>query len=100
MTGRFSAYSPCFRCRTWAGANLTLAARRTELLAALAGRIAASGKPAPLVTACDVTRDDDLTRAVAASVRQWSKLDVVIANAGFGVVGTLERLSVEQYRRQ
>jgi short-subunit dehydrogenase len=83
-----------------AGANLTLAARRTDLLDALAQRIAATGRPAPLVTACDVTRDDDLARAVAASVRRWSKLDAVIANAGFGVVGTLERLSVEEYRRQ
>src|SRR5439155_19177342 len=30
----------------------------------------------------------------------WSKLDVVVANAGFGVVGSLESLSVEDYRRQ
>ena len=83
-----------------ARANLTLAARRTPLLEALAHRIAASGNPTPLVVACDVTRDDDLTGAVAAAVRHWSKLDVVVANAGFGVVGSLESLSVEDYRRQ
>ena len=79
---------------------LTLAARRTELLETLAQRIAASAKPTPLVTACDVTHDGDLKRAVAASVRHWTKLDVIVANAGFGVVGALRDLSVEDYCRQ
>ena len=83
-----------------AGAKLTLAARRKELLANLAQRIAAAGKPRPLVVQCDVTQDGDLQEAVAETVRQWEKLDVVIANAGFGVVGPLKKLSVEDYRRQ
>lgn len=83
-----------------AGAQLTLAARRRELLEGLAQRIAAAGKPRPLVVACDVSRDGDLEDAVAQSVRQWGKLDVAIANAGFGVVGALKKLTVEDYRRQ
>jgi short-subunit dehydrogenase len=83
-----------------AGARLTLAARRTDLLDALAQRLVAAGTPPPLVVRCDVTRDEDLERAVAESVRQWGKLDVVFANAGFGVVGALRDLSVEDYRRQ
>src|SRR5947207_13309124 len=83
-----------------AGAKLTLAARRKELLANLVQRIAAAGKRRPLVVQCDVTQDGDLQEAVAETVRQWEKLDVVIANAGFGVVGPLKKLSVEDYRRQ
>jgi len=83
-----------------AGAKLTLAARRAELLQALAERIAAEGKPKPLAVACDVTRDGDLERAVAETVRHWGKLDVAIANAGFGVVGALRKLSLDDYRRQ
>jgi short-subunit dehydrogenase len=83
-----------------AGAQLTLAARRRELLEGLAQRITAAGKPKPLVVACDVTHDGDLENAVAESVRQWGKLDVAIANAGFGVVGALKKLAVEDYRRQ
>src|ERR1700720_3161861 len=82
------------------GAKLTLAARRRALLEDLAGRIASTGTPRPLVANCDVTRDGDVERAVAESVRHWGKLDVVIANAGFGVVGALKSLSVEDYRRQ
>jgi short-subunit dehydrogenase len=83
-----------------AGAKLTLAARRKELLEGLAERIAGSGKARPLVVECDVTRDGDLERAVAETVRQWGKLDTAIANAGFGVVGALEKISIEDYRRQ
>src|SRR6266849_7625899 len=83
-----------------AGAKLMLVARRKELLENLAQRIAAAGKPRPLVVQCDVTQDGDLQNAVEETVRQWGKLDVVIANAGFGVVGPLKKLSVEDYRRQ
>jgi short-subunit dehydrogenase len=83
-----------------AGAQLTLASRRKELLEKLAKRIADAGKPTPLVVQCDVTQDGDLQKAVAGSVRQSGKLDVAIANAGFGVVGPLKKLSVEDYRRQ
>jgi short-subunit dehydrogenase len=83
-----------------AGAKLTLAARRTELLDKLAQRIAGAGRLTPVVVRCDVTYDRDLQNAVAESVRQWGKLDMVIANAGFGVVGALRNLSVEDYRRQ
>jgi short-subunit dehydrogenase len=83
-----------------AGAKLTLAARRKERLENLAQKIVAAGKPRPLVVQCDVTQDADLQKAVAETVRQWGKLDVVIANAGFGVVGPLKKLSVEDYRRQ
>jgi short-subunit dehydrogenase len=83
-----------------AGAKLTLAARRKELLENLAQRIAAAGKPRPLVVQCDVAQDGDLQKVVTETVRQWGKLDVVIANAGFGVVGPLKKLSLEDYRRQ
>ena len=83
-----------------AGAKLTLAARRKELLESLAHRIAATGKTRPLVTQCNVAQDGDLQKAAAETVRQWGKLDVAIANAGFGVVGPLKKLSIEDYRRQ
>jgi short-subunit dehydrogenase len=83
-----------------AGANITLAARRRELLDALAQRIVAGGNPRPLVIECDVTRDGDLERAVTQTVREFGKLDAIFANAGFGVIGSLKKLSVEDYRRQ
>ena len=83
-----------------AGARLTLAARRQDRLEALADRLAAGGQPRPAVVPCDVTRDGDVDRAVAEAVRAWEKVDVVFANAGFGVAGALRDLSVDDYRRQ
>jgi short-subunit dehydrogenase len=82
------------------GAKLTLVARRKTLLQTLADGIAASGAPKPLVVEGDVTKDGHTERAVVESVQAWGKLDVVIANAGLGVVGTLTNLSIEDYRRQ
>src|SRR5271154_3020463 len=83
-----------------AGAQLTLAARRKDRLAAIAQKIAGAGNPLPVSVECDVTRDGDLECAVAEAVRNWNKLDVVFANAGFGVAAPLKKLTVNDYRRQ
>jgi short-subunit dehydrogenase len=82
------------------GALLTLAARRTDVLARLADRIAAASGSRPLVIECDVTRDGDVEHAVAETVRVRGKLDIVFANAGFGVAGLFTKLSLADYRRQ
>lgn len=82
------------------GAKLTLAARRQDELDRVARNIAALGNSSPLLALCDVTRDGDLERAVAATVRHHGQLDVVFANAGFGVVGNFQKLSLDDYRRQ
>lgn len=83
-----------------AGAMVTLVARRTQLLDGLAKRIEKSGQRRPLIVECDVTRDGALERAVVETVGEFGKLDVTIANAGFGVSGPLKELSIEDYRRQ
>jgi short-subunit dehydrogenase len=84
-----------------AGAKLTLGARRRDRLDLLARKIAAQpGASMPIVSECDVSRDDDVERAVADAVGAWGKLDVAIANAGFGVVAPIKKLSVGDYRRQ
>jgi short-subunit dehydrogenase len=82
------------------GAKLTLAARRREQLETLAQKIAALGNAKPLVAECDVTRDGDLEKTVADTVQNYGRLDVAIANAGFGVVGAFNKLTVADYRRQ
>jgi short-subunit dehydrogenase len=81
------------------GADLVLAARREDRLRDLAREIETTGRRA-LVVSCDVTRDDELERAVAAAVEQYGRLDMAIANAGFGVVGRVEQLKLEDFRRQ
>jgi short-subunit dehydrogenase len=83
-----------------AAVKLTLTARRKDRLETLAQKIAGFGKPRPVVAECDVTRDGDLERAVADATRAFGKLDVVFANAGFGVVAPIKKLALEDYRRQ
>lgn len=81
------------------GADLALAARRGERLDALAAELASAGRRA-LALPCDVTRDGDLERAVARTMADLGRLDVLVANAGFGLVGRLDALTLEDYRRQ
>lgn len=81
------------------GTDLVLAARRTDRLRELASQIEATGRRA-ITVACDVTRDGDLERAVAAAVERYGRLDIAVANAGFGVKGRVEELGLEDFRRQ
>jgi len=79
-----------------AGARVVLAARRAVRLTALADEL---GRERALAVPCDVTVDADLERAVAAA-HTFGPVDVLVANAGFGVGGDLEELTVADYQRQ
>jgi short-subunit dehydrogenase len=81
------------------GARLALVGRRADRLGALEGELRAAGGEA-LAIPGDVTRDGDLEAAVAATLARFGRLDVAVANAGFGVGGPLSRLSLQDYRRQ
>ena len=81
------------------GAAVALLARRAERIAALARELEHSGRRA-LAIPCDVTRDGDLEGAVERVVGEFGRLDVAVANAGFGVVGELAALTLDDYRRQ
>jgi short-subunit dehydrogenase len=81
------------------GANLALLARRRDRLATVSADVERQGRRALALTA-DVTVDGDVERAVAATLAAFGRLDVVVANAGFGVVGAVERLALDDYRRQ
>ncbi len=81
------------------GAKVALCARRTELLEKVAAELCAAGGSA-IAVACDVTKDGDCEAAVARTVAEGGKLDVLLASAGFALAGRLEALSIDDYRRQ
>jgi short-subunit dehydrogenase len=81
------------------GADLALAARRRARLEALATEVGQLGRRATAIE-CDVRRDGDVERAIREATAVLGRLDVIVANAGFGVVGELRSLSLEDYRRQ
>lgn len=81
------------------GAAVALAARRKDRLEALSREIEAMGARA-LALECDVTRRESLDAAVAQTAETFGGLDVVLANAGFGVAGVATALETADFRRQ
>ena len=81
------------------GAHAVLMARRAERIEALAEELTAGGRRS-LAIAGDVTHSGDVERAVDLARREFARLDVVVANAGFSVAGLLRELTLEDYRRQ
>ncbi len=81
------------------GARLVLVARRIDRLDSLASELRQGGSEV-LVVAGDVTRDGDLERATEQALQTFGVLDVVVANAGFGVQGLLAKLKLDDVRRQ
>lgn len=81
------------------GGDLALAARREERLREVAEQIARMGRVAFPIK-CDVTRDGDVEKALGEAGDFFGQIDYVVANAGFGVAGRVERLSLDDYRRQ
>ena len=78
------------------GAKLVLGARRTDRLAALAGRIAAAGGEAAYA-ATDVKRRNDLEKLVKLACERYGKLDVLISNAGVAPISAFDDLKVEDW---
>lgn len=82
------------------GARLVLLARRRALLEQLAQELRGLGAAEVEVHEGDVTREGDVARPVEALLARGIGLDVVYANAGFGVAGVLQRLTLADYQRQ
>ena len=63
-----------------AGMNVTLAARDSERIEAVAGEVRARGAEATTITA-DITVASDRARVVEQTVAVWGRLDVLVNNA-------------------
>src|ERR1700733_4348819 len=48
----------------------------------------------------DVTKEDSVNKAISAAVDRAGRLDVVINNAGFPIIGLLETIPVDQAQSQ
>jgi len=74
------------------GHELVLIARREQALAALADAIAAKGASRPTVLRADVARAEAARDIAGALEQRGLEPDVVVNNAGFGLVGTADTL--------
>jgi NAD(P)-dependent dehydrogenase (short-subunit alcohol dehydrogenase family) len=81
------------------GATVVVSGRRQNRLDEAVGIIEAAGGTADAV-ACDVTDEAAVQRAVATIEERHGKLDVALANAGWGVNGRVAELTDDEWRRQ
>jgi NADP-dependent 3-hydroxy acid dehydrogenase YdfG len=78
------------------GARVVLGARRADRLHDLAVRIEAEGGAAAYLPV-DVTRRGDLAALTALARERFGRLDVLVSNAGIGLVSPLDDLRVEDW---
>jgi short-subunit dehydrogenase len=74
------------------GHELVLIARREQSLVALADAIAGKGAPRPTVLRSDLARPDASREIAEALAQRGLEPDIVVNNAGFGLVGAADRL--------
>jgi len=80
-----------------AGARVVLAARRADLLGAVAEGIRKRGGEA-LVVRCDVAREDEIDGLVAATLAAFGSIDVLVNNAGFTTIVAAEDQALADWR--
>lgn len=77
------------------GDRVMLTARQTDRLAPLADRYPQTA----LRAAVDVTDPASVAPAIAATEDAFGGIDVFVNNAGYGVIGAVEEVSPDEYRR-
>ena len=80
------------------GHELVLVARREQRLNTLADAIAASGHPRPVVLPIDLQNAEAGLRIAAACTERGLEPNVVVNNAGFGLVGLAAELDISEQR--
>ncbi|MCC6681619.1 MAG: SDR family NAD(P)-dependent oxidoreductase [Phycisphaeraceae bacterium] len=75
-----------------AGMRVVCAARRTEMLEQVVEPMGVQG----LAVACDVRDDQQVAALFEQTIRQFGRLDVIFANAGYGLNRRVDRTSNEQ----
>ena len=80
------------------GMKVALMARGPEAIEELAGRIRAGGGEALSVPG-DVSREEDCVRAVSETERSFGTIDVLVNNAGYGLIAWFEETPPEEAAR-
>src|SRR4051812_2608350 len=80
------------------GAAVAICARRADRLEAVAAEVVAAGGQALAIEA-DVTSAPDMDTFVARTIERFSRLDVMLCNAGFGIAGAIDDIAPDQMQK-
>lgn len=80
------------------GVRVALAARRKERLLAVAEEIHAAGAEA-LAVPTDVAEEAEVRALVDATVARWGRIDVLVNNAGIGLLARVAETSPREFER-
>jgi NAD(P)-dependent dehydrogenase (short-subunit alcohol dehydrogenase family) len=98
VTGASSGLGVAFaQACAQAGADVVLAARRTEKLGATADLVAAAGRRAVAVQT-DVTDPDQCQAMVDRAMAEFGRVDLLVNNAGIGTAVPATRETPEEFR--
>jgi uncharacterized protein len=81
------------------GANVVLLARRIEIINKIAEDLSSKYQKC-IALECDVNKEFDLDNCAKETISIFGKIDIVVANAGFGFSGDFEEIKIEGYREQ
>jgi short-subunit dehydrogenase len=81
------------------GGTLALSARRMDLLKQLQAEIINKGGLAECFY-CDVLDSSSIEKCRDQILEKFSKIDIAIANAGYGAIGKVDTLKEEEWNRQ
>ncbi|MBN1119936.1 MAG: SDR family NAD(P)-dependent oxidoreductase [Anaerolineae bacterium] len=79
--------------------HLILIARDISMLRQVQAEIAETTGHEPVIVQCDVSSESEVERMAALVEAKYSRVDVLINNAGFGTYRVSENLSNEEMRR-
>lgn len=80
-----------------AGADVAIWARNEEKNGAAEAELGGIGVSARAVR-CDVSDEEQVAEAMSTTLGQFGRVDVMVANAGFGLPGPIHAMSLEQWR--
>lgn len=83
-----------------AGADVVVSARTAGDVERVAAELDGSGSGRVVGVPADVSRPDECGRLIGAAVRQLDGLDVLVNNAGVGIFGSIEELSLDDWQTQ